>query len=380
MSLAALLTPGCRVAVADGLGAPRSASAELSRAAAGVGGVQLVLGWLPTPDPDLDLTSYHDVAALMGGWGMRDAIRAGYARGIPVRWSQVPGLMQGRLRPDILLAGVVPARDGGLTFGSEVSWMHAAVAAGAQVAAVVHHGAPRAYDGPSLPAEHVVVVGESSVPLTPLGFTAPDDVHREVADRVAGLVPAGARIQVGPGALGSAIMAAVTVPVRVDSGLLVDGILDLERRGLLLGTPIGTYLAGGEKLLAWADGRGLLHPVEHTHDPTRLSTGEPFVSINTALEIDTQGNVGIEGPPDKPVASPGGHPDYAAAGARSAEGLSIIALPTAHRGRPALVDRLSGPVTTPGHDVDVVVTERGTADLRGLDRVGRSRALTTLWE
>jgi acyl-CoA hydrolase len=44
------------------------------------------------------------------------------------------------------------------------------------------------------------------------------------------------------------------------------------------------------------------------------------------------------------------------------------------------VERLSRPVTTASHDVDMVVTERGTADLRGLDRAERRRALISLWD
>jgi acyl-CoA hydrolase len=58
----------------------------------------------------------------------------------------------------------------------------------------------------------------------------------------------------------------------------------------------------------------------------------------------------------------------------------VIALASAHKDRPTLVERLSRPVTTASHDVDVVVTERGTADLRGLDRAERRAALLDLWD
>jgi acyl-CoA hydrolase len=75
----------------------------------------------------------------------------------------------------------------------------------------------------------------------------------------------------------------------------------------------------------------------------------------------------------------GGHPDYAAAGTRSRRGLSIVAVASAHRGTPTLVTRLSRPVTTASHDVDIVVTERGALDLRGLDRAERGAALRDLW-
>jgi acyl-CoA hydrolase len=36
-------------------------------------------------------------------------------------------------------------------------------------------------------------------------------------------------------------------------------------------------------------------------------------------------------------------------------------------------------VTTASHDVDVVVTEHGSADLRGLDRGERAAATARLW-
>jgi acyl-CoA hydrolase len=47
---------------------------------------------------------------------------------------------------------------------------------------------------------------------------------------------------------------------------------------------------------------------------------------------------------------------------------------------PTLVERLSRPVTTASHDVDVVVTEHGAADLRGLDRAERRDAMRRVWE
>jgi acyl-CoA hydrolase len=119
--------------------------------------------------------------------------------------------------------------------------------------------------------------------------------------------------------------------------------------------------------------------MEYTHDLTRLSTGTPFVAVNTAIEIDEQGQVNVEGTPGAAVGGIGGHSDYAVAAARSAGGLSIVALPSNHRGRPTLVERLSAPVSTVAHDVDVVVTEHGAADLRGLDRSERAAALHRLW-
>ena len=79
------------------------------------------------------------------------------------------------------------------------------------------------------------------------------------------------------------------------------------------------------------------------------------------------------------MAGIGGQPDYAAAAAGSVGGLSIMAMPSLFGGRSTLVDRLSAPASTASHDIDVVVTERGSADLRGRDRTERRQLIESLW-
>jgi acyl-CoA hydrolase len=57
----------------------------------------------------------------------------------------------------------------------------------------------------------------------------------------------------------------------------------------------------------------------------------------------------------------------------------LVAVSRAHRGRSTLVRTLSRPVSTPSQDVDVMVTERGAVDLRGLTRDERTAAILDLW-
>jgi len=49
------------------------------------------------------------------------------------------------------------------------------------------------------------------------------------------------------------VLAALQVPVRVDSGLLPESVVDLDERGLLLDAT-ATYLVGTRRLYEWADG------------------------------------------------------------------------------------------------------------------------------
>ncbi len=375
--LTALIRPGMTIALGDGFGAPRRVTRELSRAAARHGNVRLVLGWMPRTDPNLDFRAFADVRTFMPGWGLRAGTDSGLVTSVPVRLSAVPALLHGPWRPDLLLATVVPA-NGGYSFGSEVSWQRAAIAAGAQVAAVVSHAAPRADAGDPLPADQVVVVAETRDPPGAMPEVTLSPEVLAVAALIEPLITPSARLQVGPSPVATALLRGLRVPVRIDTGLLPEAVVELDSRGLLVGDPVAAYLAGGLALHRWADGRKLLHPIEYTHDLGRLSA-EPLFAVNTAVEIDLDGQVNVEGTAASALGGIGGHPDYAAAAARSVGGLSIIAMPSRHHGRPVLVPKLSRPVSTPAHDVEVVVTERGVADLRGLSRPERRQALAALW-
>ena len=147
----------------------------------------------------------------------------------------------------------------------------------------------------------------------------------------------------------------------------------------MIGDPTATYLIGSEELYDWADGRPILRGIEYTHDLTRLSRGAPFVAVNTAIEIDRAGQVNVEGVQDKVVGGIGGHPDFCAGARMSRRGLSIISVPSTFEGRSPFVEQLSRPASTPAHDVDVVVTENGHADMRGADWPLRQRLLEGLF-
>jgi len=378
VSLADLVRPGHRVALADGVGCPVSVLPELSRAAAQAGDVDLLLCWATEPLAGLDLASFVRVRTFMAGFGLRADVDAGRVGYIPTRLSVVPALLRGPLRPDVVVASVV-ATPSGWVLGTEVGWVRAAVDAGARVAGVERSAVPGLDVGPPLPAEQLTLVGSSSEPPLPYAWATPSPVDREIAARVAALIPAGARVQHAPGPLGTAVIDALEVPVGLDTGIITEAAMGLERRGLLLGRALTPWVAGTPDLYEWCVGNVDVDRLERTHDPVRLGKGSPFVAVNTALEVDHDGQVNVEAAGGSAVAGIGGQPDYALGAARSAGGLSVVAVPTRRGEHRTLVERLSGPASTPSHDIDVIVTEHGTADLRGLDRAERRRRIDHLW-
>lgn len=373
-----LLRPGMTVALGDGAGIVGSHTcAALSAAAREVGSLRLVLGWLPTTPSGLDPDAFAAVAVLMPSGGARHVLRSPTARFVPARLSAWPALLGGSLRPDVLITRLVQ-RDGNLCFGSEVSFQSGLIRAGVPVFAIADDTTPAAGNEAPLTVDQVRVLGTSHDPPAYV-HREPDPIHEALADAVLRFVPAGTRLQYGPGQLGTALLRRATVPLRIDTGLLTDAVVDLDRHGLLIGQPSATYLVGTHTLYEWADGRPILRGIEYTHDLTRLSRGEPFVAVNTALEIDPVGQVNVEGVGDKVIGGIGGHPDYCAAGRASLAGLSIIATPSTVSGGSPLVEQLSRPASTPAHDVDIVVTESGHADLRDADWSQRRKLITELF-
>lgn len=383
-ALRTALRPGMTVALGDGVGTLRcvddggSVGAALSDAAREVGSVRLVLGWLPAPVDGLDADAFADVVALMPGWGVREVLRSPKARFLPTRLAAIPALLADVLTPDVLLTRMV-SRDGLLQFGTEVSWQRAVIDNGARTLAVIDTSAPAAAAGSPLDPSDVEVLGTVGGGPIRLPEREPEPIHDALADAVLRLVPQGARLQYGPGQLGTALLRRARVPLHIDTGLLTDAVVDLDKRGLLADTPSATYLLGSDVLYDWADGRPILRGLDYTHDLTRLSRRLPLVAVNTAIEIDRHGQINVEGVGDKVIGGIGGHPDYCAAARMSGGGLSIIAVPTRVNGRSPLVEQLSRPASTPAHDVDLIVTESGHVDLRAADWSQRRTLITELF-
>lgn len=369
------LRPGMRVAVADGAGMPLSLLEPLAEVAAEVGDISLLLGWCLEQPFAAEPTMFADVRTIMGGFGLGPWIQAGLVGYVPCRLRAVPALVEGPLRPDVLLMAVRPSDRGG-EWGTEVSWMAAAAERAPLVIVEENDALPATTVLPPLAPDRSVV--GSRVSRSPLEFTtpAPTEATRAIAEHLLGWIPEGVRLQYGPGPVADALIELLDRPVHVHSGMLTDGVMTLAERGLLLSTPLTTYVTGSPDFYRWADGRGLTDRLESTH---RLSSGPPLVAINAALEIDETGQVNVQGSADRPVSGMGGHPDFSMMGAISEGGLSIMALPSRRGTRSSLVEELSGPVSTPRIDVDVVVTDRGSADLRGRTDAERRVLLRDLW-
>lgn len=204
----------------------------------------------------------------------------------------------------------------------------------------------------------------------------------EIARHIAGLIPDGATLQTGLGKVPGALMRNLTNHrnLRIHSGLIGDGVLDLLAAGALApGASVkGGVAIGAPALYDAIDGEAFaFQGVSHTHAAAVIAGMPKFHAINSALEIDLFGQAFAELTPKGLMSGPGGASDFARGARLSEGGRRIVALPSAARGasRIVLPGAPAGPVSLGRFDIDLVVTEQGIADLRGKDHGERAAAL-----
>jgi acyl-CoA hydrolase len=196
-------------------------------------------------------------------------------------------------------------------------------------------------------------------------------------------VPDGATIQLGASALAEAI--AVELHARrgltVRSGLVGDWLVGLYEAGAMAGG-VSTHASlalGSPSLYEFLDeeDRVEMCPMTELLAPEALTAGGPFFAMNSAIEVDLLGQVNAEVVGGRYVGAVGGAVDFFRA-AQATDGLAVLCLAAGEGERSRIVPSLSGPVATSKSDVDVVVTEWGTADLRAAGYAERVSALTDI--
>lgn len=211
----------------------------------------------------------------------------------------------------------------------------------------------------------------------------------EIGRQVVHLLADGCTLQLGIGA----------VPDAVARALAVADIGDLRLVGALSDAVVPAFTAGrfrtgagavrAVELLGSAPVFDLAHEnrvIEMTssatvHDPRWLAGHDRLVSVCSALAVDLSGQVASEQVAGRVVSGIGGAADFFDGAGLSAGGLRIVALPSRTlSGRSRISPALDATtaVTLPRHNVDLVITEHGVADLRGRSLAERAEALVAL--
>ncbi|HEY7518538.1 MAG TPA: acetyl-CoA hydrolase/transferase C-terminal domain-containing protein [Methylomirabilota bacterium] len=394
----ARLRPGMKVLVPPACGEPTALLAEMCRQADRLRDLT-VLGGIHLGDFGFARPEHAALAA--AGWHMspqlEDARRRGRVEFVPVRYFDVITQFAhgGAWAPDCVLVHTAPPDARGyLSLGVAVGVALPAARRAPLVIAQVNPRMPRTRGNGWLHRSQIDAWVEVDAPLVEYPPPSVGEVERAIGRHVAGLVPDGATVQVGVGAIPQAVLEALGDHRDLAlHSLLVDASVTLVERGVV--TAVRKPFHRGRLDIAEAMGTRRLFDFLHdntlvnmessafVHDPDVVARLDRFVSINSALEIDLTGQVNAETLGGRQVAGIGGQFDFVIGASRAQHGAAVIALPSTggrDGGVSRIVPRLAAgaAVTTPRYLADWVVTEHGAVRLRGLGVRQRAAALTAV--
>lgn len=334
--------------------------------------------------------------SLFVGAGLRAAVAAGRAEYIPTFLSDIPALFSGRVVPlDVALLQLSPPdAHGNCSLGTSVDAALSAAQNARVVLAIINRQMPRTHGNGVIPLASLkaYAVVDRALPQAAPASIGP--VEERIGELVAELVPHGATLQMGIGAIPDAVLQRLANKhdLGVHTEMFSDGLLPLLRGGVITNRyksvhpnrTVTSFVNGTQALYDFVDDNPLVefHPCDRTNDVSLIRKNPKVCAVNSAIEIDLSGQVCADSIGFAIFSGIGGQMDFMRGAVLSPGGRAVIALPsTASGGKfSRIVSFLkpgAGVVTTRGH-VQWVVTEYGAVNLHGLNLRQRAEALIGL--
>ena len=323
----------------------------------------------------------------------RKAVREGRADYTPCYFHQIPRLFSdGTLPVDAAMIVVSPPDTGGtVSLGVSVDYTICAARAASIVIAEVNPNMPRTGPESRIPVTDIDYFVRSDRPLFTITPPVIGEVEKRIGGHIAWLIEDGDCLQLGIGAIPDAVLGFLgeKKDLGIHTEMISDGVMHLAKRGVITGAKktlhpgkiILNFVMGTEELYRWLDDNSIIdaRPVDYTNDPHVIARNDNMVAVNSSISVDLLGQASSESIGPRQFSGVGGQVDFIRGAAASKGGRSIIALPATAKGGEVsrIVAALSpGQAVTPSrNDVDFVVTEYGTARLRGKTMRERARAL-----
>ena len=344
------------------------------------------------------MTGHLRINSMFISANVRRAVNEGRADFTPVMLSEFPLLFKnGHLPLDVALIHISPPDANGFcSMGAESGLTISAAEVAKVVIAQVNEQMPRTLGDTAIHIDKIHYIVPCDTPLfeMPMGDDVDQVVVEQIAAHIAKLIPDGATMQLGIGALPNAVLKFLfdKRDLGVHSELISDGVIDLVEAGVVNGSRktlhpgkiICGFLLGTRRLYEWVNNNPLveLRRTEYVNDPFVVAQNEHMVAINSAIEIDLTGQVCADSIGPKMHSAVGGQLDFIYGASRSKGGVPIIALPSTSQLRDGTVVSKIVPMLKPGagvvtsrNHVHFVVTEFGVAALYGRTVRQRTQAL-----
>jgi len=307
----------------------------------------------------------------------------------------LPRLIREHMQVDVCATTVSPMdRAGYFTFGVANDFTSTAARCAKRLLVEVNEYMPRVHGDSRIHISEVGAVVENHTPLNEVARSTPGPVDELIGQKIADMVPDGATIQIGVGELPAAVC--IFLRDRKDLGIhtefLCPPMVDLIKAGAVTGAKktlhprrhLFTVALGDQEMLDIMHDNPAFesYPVSYTNHPAVIAQNDNLMSINSVIEVDLSGQCNAEFLAGHQFSGSGGQLDFVRGAYDSKGGKSILAFhSTAKNGAVSrIVSRLSenAIVTTPRNDTHYLVTEFGSANLKGKSTRDRALAIIDL--
>jgi acyl-CoA hydrolase len=334
--------------------------------------------------------------ALFIGSNARQAVNEGRADYVPVFLSDVPNLFSSGIIPlDVALLNLSrPDAHGFCSLGTSVDATLAAARNAKVIIAQLNAQMPRTHGDTFIHVSKIDYAVEVDVPPYEYPEEPVGDVERRIGEHIAELIPDGATLQLGIGAIPEATARALhdKKELGIHTEMFTDPVMHLvesgavtgRRKEINCGKVVSAFLMGTRRLYDFVDDNPMieLRPVDYTNDTAVIRRFRRMVAVNSAIQVDVTGQVVADSIGRRFYSGVGGQMDFIRGAALAPEGRAIIALPSTAKGGTIsriapVLDPGAGVVTTRAH-VWYIVTEHGIAELHGRSIRERATALISI--
>lgn len=326
---------------------------------------------------------------------------------VPADFRRFEPIMQ-ILKPRVMATAAAPPVDGWVSLsvhaGASVDELHRAGADPDRLLIVeVSEHMPRTFglepDHPHrLHVDEIDILVETDLEPLNLPDAPPTPEEIAIAEHAMQYFQDGSTVQTGIGGIPSQIATILAegplTDLGVHSEMFTTGLMRLHQAGKVTNrkgsefdgfTPT-TFAAGIPELYEWLHENDQVRflPVRIVNSPERIARNRHMVTINGAMAVDLSGQVVADTIFGKQFSGVGGHEDFVSGPGLSADARSLICLPSTSSVNGELVTRIvpelptGSVVSTPRHQVDVIITEYGVAELQGKTIRERAMALAAI--
>lgn len=238
------------------------------------------------------------------GPNVRANVNTGYADYLPVHLGESQKLYRsGALKCDVAMVQVSePDENGYVSLGTSVDCSLAAIEVAGTAIAVVNKYVPFAH-GDLVNVDSFDYFVKDDTPLITKDFAEPTETEKLIGKNCADLVPDGACIQMGIGALPNALAAQLVnhKNLGVHTEMFADGILRLIKKGVVngfnkkidTGKVVASFLLGSQEVYDFINDNPavLMKDIKYTNDPWIIAQNPLMMAINSATEVDLTGQI-----------------------------------------------------------------------------------------